>query len=409
MNKLRAVFNYEFSHILRSKSFLLTLVLIPLAGFLVILIVSGLQQGGETSPLSEIVAPPAQIAVTGLVDESGIIKTVPDDLAAFWQVYPDQAGARAAIETQQISGFYLIPVDYLSTGQVEYFSPDFNPVGSMDDTSLLKYLLEANLLANNPALLQRLQQPMNVQTHYQSIEPQRDPNSGLTFFLPYGITMLFYILIMSSSSTMLSSITNEKQSRVMELLLTSMTPTQLLGGKILALGSIGLLQAVVWSGSGYLLLRMSGRTFSLPAEFTVPLSVLLWGIVFFLLGYAMYASLMAGVGAMVPNLREGSQATFLVILPLIIPLFFINTLIGQPNGTLSVALSLFPLTSPLAMITRLGAVNVPFWQPLLAAMLQAVTAVIIVKAVAGMFRAQNLLSGQSFNTRLFFKALLGKA
>lgn len=409
MNKLRAVFNYEFSHILRSKSFLLTLVLIPLAGFLVILIVSGLQKNNQPSALTSLVLPPAHFSATGVVDASGIIKIVPDDLSGQIKVFPDEASARAAIETQQISGFYLIPADYLATGQAEYYSPDFNPVGSMEDTSWLNNLLEVNLLANDPALLQRLQQPMNIQTHYQSVEPQRDPNSGLTFFLPYGITMLFYILIMGSSSTMLSSITNEKQNRVMELLLTSMTPTQLLGGKILALGSIGLLQAVVWSGSGYLLLRMSGRTFSLPAEFTVPLSVLLWGIVFFLLGYAMYASLMAGVGAMVPNLREGSQATFLVVLPMVIPLFFINTLIGQPNGTLSVVLSLFPLTSPLAMMTRLGAVNVPFWQPLLAAVLQAITAVIIVKAVAGMFRAQNLLSGQSFNIRLFFKALLGRA
>lgn len=409
MNKIRTVFNYEFSHILRSRSFLLTLVLIPLAGFLVVLIISGLQKNNQTTSITNIVAPPAEILATGVVDKSGIIKTIPDDYSAELQVFPDEAGARSAVETQQISGYYLIPADYLISGQVEFFSPDFNPVSSMEDTYLLDRLLESNLLSENPVLLERFQQPMNLETHYLSSEPQRDPNSQLTFFLPYTITMLFYILILSSSSTMLSSITNEKQNRVMEVLLTSMTPTQMLGGKILALGSIGLLQATVWSVSGYLLLRLSGRTFSLPVEFTVPFSVLLWGIVFFLLGYAMYASLMAGIGAMVPNLREGSQATFLVILPLIIPLFFINTLIGQPNGTLSVVLSFFPLTSPLAMMTRLGAVNLPFWQPLLAALLEAVTAVFIVRAVSGMFRAQNLLAGQTFNVKLFLKALLGKA
>jgi len=111
----------------------------------------------------------------------------------------------------------------------------------------------------------------------------------------------------------------------------------------------------------------------------------------------------------VPNLREASQATFLVIMPLIIPMFFINTLIGQPNGTLSLILSFFPLTSPVAMITRLAATSVPFWQPLLAAMLQALTAYIIVRSVAGMFRAQHLLTGQAFNYKLFLKALAGKA
>jgi len=131
--------------------------------------------------------------------------------------------------------------------------------------------------------------------------------------------------------------------------------------------------------------------------------------VYFLLGYAMYASLMAGLGAMVPNLREASQATCVVILPLIIPLFFINALIGQPGSTLSVVLSLFPLTSPVAMMTRLATGSVPWWQPFLAAVLQGLTALLIVKSVAGMFRAQYLLTGQAFNVKLFLKALVGKA
>lgn len=409
MNKIRIVFNHEFSHILRSRSFLLTLVLLPLAGLLIILIVSGLQKNNETTSLTDIVAPASEVTVAGLVDRSGILNTVPEDFSAYMQLFPDELSAKEAIESKQIAGYYLIPDDYLSTGQVELYQPEFDPISGMDDSYLLSRLLEINLLTDNPEVLQRLQQPMNLETHYLSAEPQRDPNSQLTFFLPYGITMLFYILIMGSSSTMLSSITNEKQNRVMEMLLTSMTPAQMLGGKILALGSIGLLQTVIWSVSGFLLLRLSGRAFSLPMEFEVPISVLIWGIVFFLLGYAMYASLMAGVGAMVPNLREGSQATFLVILPMVVPLFFINTLIGQPNGTLSVILSLFPLTSPLAIMTRLSAVNVPFWQPLLAAVLQVGTAILIVRGVAGMFRAQTLLAGQAFNIKVFMKALTGKA
>jgi ABC-2 type transport system permease protein len=111
----------------------------------------------------------------------------------------------------------------------------------------------------------------------------------------------------------------------------------------------------------------------------------------------------------VPNLREASQATFAVIWPLIIPLFFINALIQNPDGTLAVGMSLFPLTSPIAMMTRLSTGQVPLWQPLLAVGLLAVTAFGVVRAVAGMFRAQTILSGQPYSLKRYVNALLGRA
>jgi ABC-2 type transport system permease protein len=117
---------------------------------------------------------------------------------------------------------------------------------------------------------------------------------------------------------------------------------------------------------------------------------------------------MAGLGALVPNMREGSQATMIVILPLIIPLIFISSLIDSPNSALSIGLSLFPLTSPVAMMSRLAGGGVPFWQPALAVLLLILTAYFIVQAVARMFRAQNLLSGQTVNAKRYFLALLGK-
>ena len=117
---------------------------------------------------------------------------------------------------------------------------------------------------------------------------------------------------------------------------------------------------------------------------------------------------MAGLGALVPNLREASQSTIVVIAPLMIPMFLINVLISDPHGGASTIMSLFPLTAPVAMMTRLSAGGVPFWQPVLSALLLAVTALLVVRAVAGMFRAQVLLSGQSFNRKMFFRALMGK-
>ena len=144
--------------------------------------------------------------------------------------------------------------------------------------------------------------------------------------------------------------------------MTSVKPIEMLTGKIFALGIAGLLQTVVWTGSGYLMLLFSNNQFGLGDAFKLPPSVLIWGIIYFLLGYAVYASLMAGVGALVPNLREASQLTTVVIMPMIVPMVFISVMINAPNSPLAVALSLFPLTAPVSMMTRLAATTVPFWQ-----------------------------------------------
>ena len=118
---------------------------------------------------------------------------------------------------------------------------------------------------------------------------------------------------------------------------------------------------------------------------------------------------MAGLGALAPNTREASQMTFYLIIPLIVPLFFIATLINDPNSTISMAISLFPLTAPVAMMTRLAATAVPWWQPVTAAVLMLITAYLIVITVSKLFRAQTLLSGSDFKPAMFFKALLSRS
>jgi ABC-2 type transport system permease protein len=207
---------------------------------------------------------------------------------------------------------------------------------------------------------------------------------------------------------LLSSITKEKENRVIEVLMLSATPRQLLLGKIIGLGIAGLIQTVLWVGTGYTLLRLSGQTFQLPAIFQLPPSFLVWGLVFFVLGYAVYGGLMAGIGALVPNLREASQATIILVIPLIIPLMFISVLIEEPHSTFGVVTSLFPLTAPVVMMTRLASGGVPWWQPPLASVLLLATAYLIILAVARMFHAQTILSGQPFNVKRYLLALVGR-
>lgn len=412
MKKTFLVFRNEFISTVTRKSFVITLFLLPLLALVVMLVITGLQKSTGTDAgtmLSDLFMPATKSTLEGFVDESSLVKKIPNEYQTRLARFETESDAKTALTSGDISAYYLIDKNYLQNGKIIYVRPDFNPLGGSLQSSSIDALMAYNLTGGNMDLYYRVQNPVNssVET-VDSAAPERDQSNPLTFFLPYAVTFLFYIVIITSASLLLNSITGEKQNRMMELLMTSITPRQMLTGKIIALGLAGLLQTIVWSGSGLLTLRYSGRNLALGNAFQLPTSILLWGILFFLLGYAVYASLMAGVGALVPSMREASQLTTVVIIPLIVPLMFISMLIQTPDSTFSVILSLFPLTSPVAMMTRLAATQVPFWQIGIALVLLALTAVYFIRASAGLFRAQNLLSGKSMATKDFIRAMAGR-
>ncbi|HVN55813.1 MAG TPA: ABC transporter permease [Anaerolineaceae bacterium] len=409
MDKIILVLKNEFITTVTRRSFLITLFLVPVVGLVVSIVISML--GNSTGQVvSRVFGAPPKNVVEGYVDESRIIHAFPDKIQpGRFVAYPNQEEGRQALQQGKIEALYVVPQSYLQDGKIYSIRPDFNPLSGFDQADAFSSLIQYNLLREDPQLTRLVSNPIDVQKISLSPEPQREQDNMLTFFLPYAVTMIFYVVILTASGLMLNSLTTEKQSRVMEILMISMTPTQMLTGKIIALGLVGLLQTMVWSGAGFLFLRFTGEALQLPGAFQLPASILAWGALFFLLGYAVYASLMAGVGALVPNLREASQATTIMVIPLIIPLILISSLINDPNSTLAFVLSLFPLTSPVTMMTRLAAGSIPTWQPVLAAVILALTAVIILRAVSGMFRAQHLLSGQEFKLKVFLQALAGRA
>jgi ABC-2 type transport system permease protein len=339
-----------------------------------------------------------------------LIRAIPEAIPKdALRAYPDEAAAKRALNAGEIKAYYLIPPDYLTTGNLVYVRPDFSPLSAFGQAGVMQWVLQVNLLGGDVQWTNRVLNPLNLNVTLLQPASSRDQNNPLTFFIPYAVTFLYYIIILMSASLLLNSLTKEKENRVIEILMSTITPHQMLTGKIVGLGVVGLIQAAIWVGTSFVILRLSGRAFTLPASFQLPASFLFWGMVFFLLGYAVYASLMAAVGALVPNLREASQATFVVILPLLVPMLLISVLIQEPDGALAVSLSLFPLTAPVAMMTRLAATSVPLWQTILSAVLLTVSAILILRAVASMFRAQTLLSGQPFSLKLLFGALLGRA
>ncbi len=416
MSKTLLVMRNEIISITTRKSFLFALLGIPLIAGLIFLGVSllkGNKSGLPSTPSGSGGGPDrSELQVEGYVDQSGLISALPPDVPdGILVAYPDEASARRALSSGEINAYYVIPPDYVQSGDLIYVNPNVTPLSSGSQTWVMRATIFANLLGNDPERISRAGHPMDVRVKALATpKAQRDRDNPLTFYVPYATTLIFYIVIVMASSLLRNSTGNERKNRLMEILLTSVSPRELLTGKIIGLGIVGLLQTLVWMGTGYALLRLSGNTFNLPSGLELPFSILVWSVVFFLLGYAIYASLLAGLGALTgPNSAGSSTADFVIIWPTLIPLFLIVVLIESPNGALSVALSLFPLTAPIAMITRLAIGGVPFWQPLLAAGLMLIAAILVVRAVARLFQAQNMLSGQPFTLKRFFKTLLAQA
>ena len=411
MKKIWIVLKTEFINTITRRSFLLTLILVPLVPALILGAISLF--GGEENEeeRGSIFQSPQNLTDSeGFIDQAGIISELPDwvEEGRLIEYFSKDEADQAAIE-KEIIGYYIIEENYLETGAIQYIREDFNPLSAMDSTWVFEETIKFNLLDLDQHLYDMYPNPKLV-TNVDLLqdEGEIDRSNPLSFYLPYGVTMLFYVLMITSASLLLNSIAKEKENRVMEILMSAIKPKELLAGKILGLGLVGLLQMIVWMGSAFLMLDLGKTILNIPPNLQLPPEILFWGIVFFILGYLMYGTIMAGVGALVPNLKEASQTTFIIVLPMLVPLLMITVIIEKPNATLPVILSLIPFTAPNTMMTRMSVSPVPLWQLLLAVGLMILTIWFLIRAVAGMFQAQLLVTGKKFSLKLYLKALLGQ-
>ncbi len=414
MKKTWTVLRHELATTLGRRSFLFMAFGIPLLAILIFAGITVLKSepsgSGDAAPSQQT----PQLAVEGYVDQSGLIDAVPDSIPPGHLLsYANEEQAKRALAAGEIAAYYVIPKDYVARGELFYVYPDTTSLTSDGQEWLILRTLLTNLLDGNNEVAEWVWNPMNLESINLTPETQPiDPSesSPVKPYLPAAMVLLLFTSLMINANLLSESVSSEKENRTIEILMLSITPRQMLAGKIIGLGIAGLLQTTAWIGTVVLLINSGGQALNLPPGFTDPVSILAWALVFFLLGFAMYASLLAGVGALASKLKEASQASFLVLAPLLAGYMIglLAPLAEATQGALPVALSLFPLTAPVVMIMRLTDGSVPLWQLLLSAGLMVCTTYFIVRAVAAMFRAQHLLSGQPFSVKRYFGALLGR-
>jgi ABC-2 type transport system permease protein len=395
MRTIFVVIKNEIYSILSKPSFWLTTFLLPLV---VLALNIGTQVMVNRAVAEEQQSSPIPSETTGYVDEAGLLRRLPPDQSWDWlRAYPDEAAARAALQRGEIGQYYLIPADFMASGALIFTAERFTLLGRAPGETLMRQAVAYNLL-DDPDLAAALINPTPV-IHRQALAPQDEDqeNNLLAFFVPLATLMIFLFVLTMTSGFMLQSVTREKENRTAEVLLLSLRPRELMLGKIVGLGCIGLLQVIIWTGGGLLALDRAKAALQMTSVFNLPPGFLLWTLGYFLLGYLLYASLLGAIGALAPTAREGGQFVFIVLLPLMIPLWLNGAFMQAPDGSLATFLSLFPLTAPVSMPTRLVAGNVPLWQPLVGLLALAATTYGVMLVAARFFRADTLLSMEALN------------
>lgn len=348
----------------------------------------------------------------GLVDESGVIQMTPPALEGVFLRYESVAEAEGALKRGEIEAFFHLPQSYLADGYIENVTQEVDL--SSQESSAIELLLRENWLAElDPRLRQRVQKPVSpdlveVETIFSVSEEETSENSPqASFAVAYLAAMLLYSTIFMSAAFLLRSITTEKENHIMEVLLTSLQPIDLLTGKMIGLGILGLGQTIIWGISASLIAWLRFSTLPI-AQFEISLFLGAMLLLYFLLGYGLFATMMASLGALMPSTKASGPATMLVILPAIVPLMLLGPLTEQPHSLLAIILSLIPFTAPLTMIVRLTQVQVPLWQLISSVLLMLLTIPILLRLVARLFRAQTLLASSDFSFRRLFALLREK-
>jgi ABC-2 type transport system permease protein len=387
MQYILIVTKHEIVTMLKKPSFWIMTFLFP-GTILLINLITQITTERAFSGQAELTTTGAPV---GYVDHAGLIHDqIPGVPEGMILPLEDEARAADLLKAGKIRSYYVIPEDFLETGQVYQVQQELNPIVASQDRTI-QYLLTYNLVGDT-LMAQRILEPAPMVENISLTTTVRNESDPLGFYLPFGVMFIFFLAITMSSGYLLQSITREKESRTVEVLLVSLNPRQLMLGKILGLSVVALIQLLIWMSGGVLLLERGRQLVASMEGFMLPPGFMIWALLFFIFGFLMYASIMGAIGALAPSMREGAQFTFVVMLPLLLPLWLSNIFYLQPNSTLAVALSLFPLTSPTSMITRMVVTEVPTWQPALALVLLVIAAYFFVSLSARFFRADTLLS-----------------
>jgi ABC-2 type transport system permease protein len=380
MHNVWTLMQREYLERVRSRSFVIFTLLMPafMAGSVLIPAKLAEMNSGGVRHLVLVVNNP-QIA-TAVMQELGPSKpqasTSPDEEALGPTTYVVQVDTtpteaerdllRQQVSDGKITGFLWLTDDALAKHSVTYSTKEAADFGQSVElrnavrTAITKQHLTAKGMSGPE--VESLLTPIDLKT--VRIEKGREGASGTAVFVTaIGMVMLLYVVVMIYGVSVMRSVIEEKSTRILEVLLSSVTSKELLAGKILGVGAVGLTQILIWVTCA-VLFSVPGliASKSFLGEVHIPIAGMVAFAIFFLLGYLLYSSMYAAIGSMVTTDQEAQQMQWPAMIPIILAVFMTNPVLQHPNSPLSFWLSMVPFFAPILMLVRVLIEQPPLWQ-----------------------------------------------
>ncbi len=382
-DKIMAVVRREFVTRVHTKTFIITTLLLPVGILLLAMLPSLLMSGtGKTARVAVVDATSShlgrqveQVLGTEKLDpEKGDaprydIKVVPaqgKDLDAVRKELISRTGFSEDDPTGRYDGVLVLPEGVLESGRLTYYGSNASSPEAMTSlrSSLSKAFAGTRLARDgiDLAVVAQAMRPVNLDSTKVTEGKLTGQSGQAAFFVAYGMGILLYMAILLFGQQTMVSVIEEKTSRVVEVLVSSLTPFQMLLGKVLGVGAAGLLQMGIWGVSAWLITSQAGHLAALVggsssamAGFSLPHiggGLVLVFLVYFVLGFLLYGALYAAIGSMCSAIQDSQQYASLVTMLILVGFFSVFAVIAHPDGALGSVLSWIPFFAPFVMPVR---------------------------------------------------------
>lgn len=431
MHKVIAVIRREFIERVRTRAFLLTTLLGPLF-FVGMAVVPALLISREVSGRKVVVVDAATgefgTRVAGALaaakkgtGPTAVAKYLPTLIAAGAraEAVRDSLVPRTGLsrrDEESIDGIVMISEGGIATGKLTYLGVDVGSPRAMEDLrrTLAPVMMTERLqrAGVDPVVALGAVSPLDLETRKVSEGKLTNESGGATFALAYAMSFILYIALLLYGTQVMTSVVEEKSNRIMEILVSSLTPFQLLLGKVIGVGLVSLVQIGVWTTAAKLLATYQqqlmsaigagtgsgggGVPFMLPS---MPTGLLIVFLVFFVLGFLLYSAAYAAIGSMCSTVQETQQAQMPVMLFIVMGLMSMFALLNEPNGSLARVLSLVPPLAPFVVPVRHSIAPIPIPELLLSIGLTIAGLLATVWLAARIYRVGILMYGKRASLR----------
>jgi len=425
MKKIIAVVRREFVERVRTRAFLISTIMLPV--FIVLMaVLPGLMMSGTDRTSRVAVVDASGIGLGQPVSEAMLSEKLidkPDARSRYnVQVFPASAAELASVrdgliartgfsrdkQTDAWDGVLVLTAGTLASGKLEYYGGN---VGAVQSMSQLQRTV-SNALATvrlgksgvDAALVKKAMASADMDTTKVSDGKLTGQSGKDSFLIAYFMGFILYISILLYGQQTMTSVIEEKTSRIMEVLTSSLTPFQMLLGKVLGVGLAGLTQMAIWGGSVFVVSSKGaeiGAMFGMGAEAaqqspipSMPPGLLVVFLLYFALGFLLYGALYAAIGAMCNTIQETQQYAIFVTVFIIVGFFSVFSLIKDPTGGPGVTMSYIPFFAPFTMPVRWSMSSVPLLELALSLGLMVVTLLACVWLAARIYRTGILMYGK---------------